>query len=444
MSDQRDLEREIAEEDEVRAILRSTDQSIIVPPFTEVARRAESHRTVSPGLALAATALVVVVIVAGIGALRNAASTGVSSVSSDATLPPFSASTIPGSSSGAAIPTLSAQPGLRPEFAVIYDGIRQGYAKGSAPLVRREGETNIAVGELAPSFFEQFIGAVSPDGRRAIYFAQRQGEPWTLYLLDGAKPNDQRVLKTMPGEIPSGTPVWSSDGGIAYVVLDEGANQGVTPKYSAIRTLDISTGTVAEIARVNDGSAYSVVGWDRTHATVAAVLAPDRAPATKYLVFSGSGPRSWTLDGQYSMYAANSGDVAGTRCDASTKECSLWTWTLDDFGSRVDRKVGSNLSVIGWRDGTGELVLLTGAPGAVPDRVALWSASRGLRSIARVSGSGYSRPFLRADGSAVIVQASQTQALIVDLADGIVSPFPLHSPNAQFEPNRLRASIRIG
>ena len=76
-----------------------------------------------------------------------------------------------------ATPAATPAPGvLKPDFGVIYDGIRQGYDKGSAPLLRREGEMNTAVGELAPSFFNHFIGAVSTDGRRAAYFAQREGQ----------------------------------------------------------------------------------------------------------------------------------------------------------------------------------------------------------------------------------------------------------------------------
>jgi hypothetical protein len=449
MSDRGDFEREIAEEDQVSSILRGSDRPATIPPFADVVRRAERHQSVGPGFALAVAALLVVLIVAGIGALRTPAEPGVSSGSAS---PPGSPAVPSATGSLSTVPTASplstTQAGgpLRAEFAVIYDGVRQGYDKGSAPLVRREGETNFAVGELAPSFFNQFIGAVSPDGRRAVYFAQREGQPWTLYLLDGAKPNDQRVLKPIPGEIPNGFPLWSSDGGgVAYVVLDEGANQGVKPKYSAIRTLDLVSGAVTETARASDGSSYSVVGWERASSTLAAVISPYAAPATSYLVFSPSGPKTWTLDGQYSMYAAPNGrDVAGVRCDAPMKECSLWTWTLDDFGSKVDRKLGSNLSIISWRPGTNELGLLVGNANTVPDQIELWSLGGAPRFVAQIRGAAFGRPFFRADGSALIVQTSQTGASLVDLVNIAVSTFPLHSPEAQGESNRLRASIRVG
>jgi hypothetical protein len=452
MSGSRDFEREIAEEDELTSILRASEPAATIPPFADIVRRAERHQSVSPGVMLAAAALVVVVFVAAIGALRSPADPGVSTASEKPTLSPSPAAPSPTPTvSATPAPSSSAPAGaaLRPELGVIYDGVRQGYEKGSAPLVRREGETHFAVGELAPSFFNQFMGSVSPDGRRAVYFAQRQGQPWTLYLLDATtNPNDQRVVRTIPDEIPAEPPLWSFDGnGIAFVVMDSGANQGVKPKYTALRTLDLASGTVTEIARVEDGSHYSVVGWDRASSTVAAVLYPYGAAATKYLVFAPSGLKSWTLDGVYSMAASPSGrDVAGVRCDRQgSGACTLWIWSLVDFGSKTDQNLGPNLSVtsLGWRPGTSELGLLVGAVGASADRIELWSASGGRRFLAQVRGADYGRPFFRADASALIVQTSQTEASLVDLASGGVSSFPLHEPEAPLGSNRIRASIRL-
>jgi hypothetical protein len=451
MSDPRDFEREIAEEDELTSILRAADRTT-VPPFADVLRRAERHQNVSPGLALAAAALVVVVFVAAIGALRTPADPGVSTASEKPTASgsPAAPSPTPVISGSPAPTSGPAGVALRPDLAVIYDGIRQGWEKGSAPLVRREGETHVAVGELAPSFSNQFRGSVSPDGRRAMYFAQRQGQPWALYLLDGStNPNDQRLIRTIPDEIPAGPPVWSFDGnGVAFVVMDSGANQGVKPKFAALRTLDLASGTVTEVRRVEDGSSYSVVGWDRARSILAAVISPYAAAATQYLVVAPSGSKLWTLDGEYSMSAAPNGrDVAGVRCDrVGGGSCALWMWDLDNFASKVDQNLGPGLSLsgIGWRPGTSELGLTVGNVGAERDRIELWSASGGRRLLAQVRRADYSRPFFRADGSAVIVQTSQTEASILDLATGHVSPFPLHTPEAPSEPNRIRASIRLG
>ncbi len=176
--------------------------------------------------------------------------------------------------------------GLQPDFGFIYSGVRPGYGKGSAPVVRREGELSV-VAELAPSFFNGFTGAISPDGRLSAYFAQPQNKPWTLYLLDGARPNEQRELLTIPDDIPGGRPVWSPDGkGVAFVVLNKEANQGVKPLYSAIRTIDLASGAVTERARIEGGSHYEFVGWDRARSTLAATVAPDREAANTYVVIT--------------------------------------------------------------------------------------------------------------------------------------------------------------
>jgi hypothetical protein len=607
MSDREDLERDIAEEDQLFALLRHGGPRVAIPPFAEVVRRAETRRSVGPSLALAAAALLVVVAVAAIGALRPSSTPG-TAIASGSPAPPSSAVTsgcgeipagalvhapqagkwlrmsldavqptdaqtnqlrwlirfaVPAGAPGPATLTISGttSPGenavkiragdrlfqqvlgyelvepqqrsiaagevltiqpcstlvmvarmagplidgtfpysvtveniglpeggtitatldvrlsctnrtrtcgpvdaqstaaptstpvagvLKTDFGLIYDGVRQGWEKGSAPLVRREGETSFAVGELAPSFFNQFNGAISPDGRRAVYFAQRQGEPWALYLLDGAHPNDQRKLLALPigvpdGEIPGGPLVWSADGdGIAFVVLDAGANQGVTPKYSAIHTLDFSTGKVAELARVEGGSRYAIVGWDRARSTLAALLSPDRGPTSTYLVLSGAAQRTWPLDAVYAMAPSpDARDVAALRCDKDTGPCtSLWTWPLDDFGARTDQHIGSGLSLglIGWRPGTDELGLLVGTPNAAFDRIEVWSATGGTQVVYRGASE---RTFFRADGSAIF-SAGNGEAIVIDLSTGTVSPVPFPAPQQPYEIGRLRASIRLG
>lgn len=600
MSDRDDLERDMAEEDVLASILRPSDQPGSIPPFAEVARRAELHRQMSPAFALAAATALVLVVIAGIGGWR-AASTGagpsaspVPSATRDSSAsappcfaPPPAAALVGARASGqwlqtsldAVQPTdpqtnqlhwvlrfmvpqgapgpatvyasarisvsspndrqkilgyeitepqrsavgeseaLSVKPCnslvlvvrmagplidgtfpytiavekvdrpeggtvtesfdvrlacsnrthtcvvadaaatpvatptvvagvLNPEFAIIYDGVRQGWEKGSAPLVRREGQDYIAVGELAPSFFNKPNVAVAPDGRRAVYFAQRLNEPWALYLLDGARPNEQRVLATIPQEIPAGTLVWSGDGsGVAFVVLDEGANQGVIPKYSAVRTLDVSSRAVTEVGRVEGGSHYQLVGWDRSNGRLGAMVVPHGEAPRTYVVLSSAGNRSWNLEGAYSAVGAPNGrDVAAVVCQGPTRWCSFWTWKLEDFDTRVDQKFGSDLSmgIIGWRPGTGEVGVLVSSIGGGPSRIELWSAAAGRRVVfgpgERVSGDA----FFRADGSALVITLALDEAVVVDLASGRTSPLPLPAPQAPWVIGRPRASIRLG
>lgn len=347
--------------------------------------------------------------------------------------------------SATATPGATAVPGvLAPDFAVIYDGVRTGLEKGSAPQVRREGETR-AVGELAPSFFNQFNGAVSPDGRRAVYFATGAGS-WALYLLDGARPNEQRRLAEIRGEIPGGRPVWSGDGsGVAFTVLDESANQGVRPTYSALRTIEIATGEVRELARAPAGSAYAAVGWDRARSIIAATLHPHgQQTGTTYVAISSSGTRTWAMDAGYSIAASpRTHEVAGVRCEAA-RGCSLWLWPLGDFGSRRDLRVtASSLGLLGWRPGADEVALMVGSsdPGK-PGDIELVSSS-GARRVAYPLTTLSERPFFRADGRALIVPLRLDEAIVVDLASGLVSPLPLPAPLVPWELGRLAASIRL-
>jgi hypothetical protein len=599
MSGRDDFERDIAEEDEVSALLRSSDARSTVPPFSEVTRRAEEHRNVGPGLAFVAAALLVAVVVAGIGGWRAASTAPTSSPAPSPTLdasasgppcfapPPGTAlvgarpsgqwlqtsldavqptdpqtnqlrwvlrfmvpqgapapatvfararisvstpndrqhilgyeitepqqgavadsealsvkpcnslvlvvrmagplidgtfpytiavekvalpeggtvtesfdvrlacsnrtrSCVVADAAATAVPTPAPVAGvLKPDFGIIYNGVRTGWEKGSAPLVRREGEATFAVGELAPSYFNQFGGAVTPDGRRAAYFAQRQNEPWAMFLIDGARPNEQRLLRTFPDDLPAAGPVWSADGdAVAFVVINREANQGVKPNYSAIRTLDLVTGVVTELARVTDGSGYTIVGWDRANGRLAAMIAPHGQAPTTYVVFSGTGKREWTLEGGYSAVAAPNGrDVAAILCQGPTIGCSFWTWKLEDFDTRVDQKFGPGLSMgmIGWRPGTDDVgVFVTSITGGGPGRIELWSAAAGRRVVFGPSDRVAGDAFFRADGSALVLTLALDEAVVVDLASGRTSPLPLPTPQAPWEIGRMRASIRLG
>jgi hypothetical protein len=351
-----------------------------------------------------------------------------------------------------ASPTPTATPNaalLKPSFGVIYSGVRQGYAAGLSMQVRREGETKTAVGELAPSYFNQWNGAVAPDGRRAVYFAQPQSGAWTLYLFDGAKPTEQRALLTLPGEVGF-QPMWSGDGaGVAFTVIDQ-LGYGATPAYSAIRTLDLASGLVTERARITGGSAYTLVGWDRANATLAATIVPhaDQGPLM-YVVLSGTTQRTWTLDARYSAVASpDARDVVGVKCEGLQIGCSLWTWKLGDFDTRVDRKIGTGLSVgiIGWRPGTNEVALqISGITATVGLSIELWSASAGSRHVVYASSASFDNgSFFRADGTALIVVTEANQAFVVDLVSARTTQLPVPAPDPAFEIGRPSASVRLG
>jgi hypothetical protein len=345
------------------------------------------------------------------------------------------------------VPTATPVAGvLDPDFGVIYWGVRTGFEKGSAPQVRREGETT-ALGELAPSYFNQFHGSVSPDGRRAAYFATGESGPQGLYLLDGSRPSEQRRLISIPGEISYSRPVWSADGtGVVFTVADEGATQGVRAKYAALRTLDIASGAVSEVARVEGGDSYGVVGWDRAGGTLAYVQQAHGEPAKTYIARTASGVRAWTIERPYAMSVSpDAREVAAVECTSSTA-CSVVTWKLGDFGTKTQRQLGSGLSVsvVGWRAASSELVLVLGGSDATSaKRVAVLSFTTGaLRDVYQLGTRLPSAVFLRADGAAIIVTLAD-EIVVVDLASGKSSPLPLPTPREPYEVGRAAASIRL-
>jgi len=371
-----------------------------------------------------------------------------------------SASPSPNPSTATASATLTASPQLtvvpatpnaallKPGFGVIYWGAGPGWEPGSAPQIRPEGRTT-TVGELTGSYFNQFHGTVSPDGRGAIYAAQPDPSgPWGYYLLDGSKPTEQRRLLALPNENP-GAVLWSADmSAIAFTAQDAGATQGVIPKYDSIRTLDLATGAVRELARITDGSYYQLVGWDKSAGTLAAQILPYPPAAGKkstYLVIGPSGTKSLAVDGPSAYAASPDGrTVVGLQCAVATG-CSLWTWPLADYGARADQRLpaGLSLNVIGFRPGTNDLGLtafeLNGSSGGI----ALWSAPAGLRTVYQIPAGRFpSGPwFFRADGSAVIVNFGIGEVLVIDIETAQSTRLPL--PDAQTSYSRSAGSIRL-
>jgi len=339
---------------------------------------------------------------------------------------------------------------LKPNFGVIYWGTEQGFEPALAPKIRREGETT-TLAQLAGEFFNQFHGAVAPSGRRAVYRAEPTNGLWTLYLLDGAKPTEQRKLLELPGEIPTEI-MWSGDEtAVAFTVEDAGAVQGVPPKYDAIRALDLATGRVSEVARISSGSYYRLVGWDGATGTIA-WIEPNGA-AGSYVIRDSSGTRSTRLDAAWTMLASpDARTVIGFRCDGQGTNCAAWAWPIGNLAARADQHLGTGLAVapIAWRPGSDDIGLLVGTPAAssahllMPDHVELWSPTKGRRTIhSFVNGNTPPGPcFFRADGSAFFVPGYGT-AVVVDLASGATSALPFPVATGPYDKPFPSASIRL-
>lgn len=453
MSEKDDLDRDIREEDELRGLLRTSERTSI-PPFASVAARARRRSVPLGAIAAVAAAVLITAVVTVVAPLATPGAPPSASPASSSSPGTAASPSVSPSASGTPASTATGAALLKPGFGVIYQGVRSGWDPGSAQQIRREGDTDRSVGELAGSFFNQFHGAVTPDGRRAVYPAQDLGGPWVLYLLDGAKPTEQKRLLTLPDEIP-GSLIWSSDmTGIAFTAQDSGATQGVTPKYDSIRTLDLATGVVRELARITDGSNYQIVGWDRSTGTLAAAVVPYPSPASRgsdvsktgsYIVIGPSGTKNVPLDGPSpALSSADARVVYGLRCDGNPASCSLWTWPLADYGARVDRQVASGLSlaIFGARPGSDEigLTVYSGSGASIEGQIALWSPSSGLRTVYRFpqGRSPGSRPFFRADGTGIFLELGIDENVVVDLPSGATTPLPGATSSG-----RIEASIRL-
>ena len=455
MSDKSDLERDIREEDELRALLGTRERTSI-PPFASLAARA--HRRSVPFGAIAAVAAGVVITAVGLSlvfppatpaAVPSASASPTASSSAGAVASPSAGPSASGSPTTTPAPTPSLGAAvLKPGFGVIYWGPRQGWEPGSGPQILPEGRT-ASVGELAQSYFNQFHGTVSPDGRRAIYAAQPDlNGPWGYYLLDGSKPTEQRRLLALTNEIP-GPLLWSADmSAIAFTAQDSAATQGVIPKYDSIRTLDLATGAVRELARITDGSYYQLVGWDKANGTLVAQInpyPPVEGKKSTYLVIGPSGTKTTPVDGP-SAYATSpdARTVVGLQCAAATA-CSLWTWPLADYGARTDQHLPAGLSLgadVSFRPGTNDIGLSVSEQNSTSARIALWSASAGLRTVYQFpAGRSAGTWFFRADGSAVIAHLGAGEDLVIDIASGQSTRLPMFDSQTSY--SNSAASIRL-
>jgi hypothetical protein len=73
MSDRQDIAREIAEEDELSELLRPSDRGLVIPPFSDVVRRAQ-RRQPTVGFVLATAAALLIAVAASVGMWRAATS----------------------------------------------------------------------------------------------------------------------------------------------------------------------------------------------------------------------------------------------------------------------------------------------------------------------------------------------------------------------------------
>ena len=269
--------------------------------------------------------------------------------------------------------------------------------------------------------------AVSPDGKRvAILRTSETGQG--IITFTTAKPDEITSVMDMAGtgENVVGPPAWAADGSDSLLIgiLKPGALTGVAPPpaYSALRSVDVKTQKVIEVARTTNGFVLVPVVWHPGAGVAVAYETGDGGFAVNYLVIQGPQvartPFGATVGG-----GTLAGNQDGTRVAAiyGSPGATVHWWPYDRFDQQTELKpaVGDGAYRASWRGGRDELVVATG-PAATPPstnmRVEVWGSQGGRRVVRDTGGVA----LVRVDGTAVLSFDYQ----LVDLTTGATTPVP--------------------
>lgn len=374
-----------------------------------------------PGVVFAgATALAVLALVVALNTLRAPDATPLASPS----ITPLPSST-PGAT-GSPDATATAAP-LRP------DG-RHGFLSqtGQGRVVLRTEQDATPVAELSA-----FSGvAVSPDGHRlALFRTSQTGQQ--LVWGQSTRIGEARLVVDLAGSGEFGTSLaWAADNSnsLAFTVVRPGAQQGVEPPplYSALRSVDLETGAVRELARTTNEFVLVPLVWrPRDNIAVAFETGPGGF-AYSYVVVRGTQLDRTVFDRNETPLGLQA-DREGARIlglfgRPNEKFLRWWTWDRPDQPRDMRAQPGEGVFRAAWRPGSDEIgvEVLSSAPRQTParGRVELWSVAADVRRV--VAGEGGFELF-RTDGTAAIGlrgTAPTFEIVLIDLATGATTPIP--------------------
>ncbi|MGH2450497.1 MAG: hypothetical protein ACRDGE_04350 [Candidatus Limnocylindria bacterium] len=394
-------------ENEVRAGIRRDLRSLGVRPYAHY--RAGAHERLRPRLrplrvagALASgVALVLLAVVLG---------SALADVRRDA-----AASPTPGPTATAASPT--------PEASLVLDaryGIVMVSTEGSSLVIRSETDAQaIATPGIDDPFGTASVTrrlAVSPDGRRLAFWEASEDGGNSLQLWDAARPDRTTTLLTSSSGEAGTRVVWAPDGEgllLSFVSLGPRPAIGAPPLYAVLRTLDIASGELTEVARA-ELTNFAPVAWDRERQIGGAVEFGGGGFATAYLVIR---------DGQASRTSFSDQVVADTVIGSPNAR-----WVLATFGDReivawpIDEPErvtelpsdGEGVAPLGWLPGSTRVILREGQ-GVQESPLFLWDVTTGDRM--QIGTTRYTA-LPRADGTALYVTDERGATSVLDLASG--------------------------
>jgi hypothetical protein len=385
---------------------------------------------------LATLAIVVLILVAGVGVLYAVRSQE----------PPTRVFVAPTSTTPTSSPTPAASvaPSPSPTAAA---GDRYGYIFNTPRdriVVRRERDA-------APVFELAGVGpAVSADGKRLAYWrttlnvsALSDAMPggMDLRVLEVANPTSDRSVFTVSAQTLGGEVVWSNDGqGLLVATYSREIIGGFPAQYDVLM-LDLTStppSTRTAAAPVPQGSVYHPVAWDRPGQVAAAfVTGAGGGFATEYVTWNGNAAspfaRASLRGGSVSSASADAKLVLGFTLDANGV-AQRRVWPIGDMSkAEAVPSPGLDWGPSSWRPGPTapyELIWTVGAradqvrslelvPYGTVSSTTLYTAAGGGQRMAFVS--------VRPDGSGVLISEEtsrlnadpptpSTRLLVVDVA----------------------------
>jgi hypothetical protein len=266
---------------------------------------------------------------------------------------------------------------------------------------------------------------VSADGTQLAYLSLTS--PRQLRVRAPSSSTERVVLTFADAENVVGL-AWSSDGaGIAFGV-GAGADVGPGSPDATLRTVEVSTGATAVIARRTDGRIYRPIAWDRAAKLVAAAESGAGGFMSAYILvdLSQDPPRATSSAVQGRAAIGRASSDAKFILATDTDSPGLRWWPLADYAAA---KVVPRASLGGaaWKPGTSQMAWIEGPGGSAgptptaESELVLYDVRTGTRtSVAKALGlTGSFVKDFRPDGSAAILAAqSAGDVTVLELASG--------------------------
>ncbi len=387
-----------------KARWRATDRHLGVPSATVPHVHAPIHRPRAPAAAVLGAA-----ILASCASVPNVSATP--AVNASATLV-----SSPAPTASPPLPTAAAP--LSDRYGVLVD-VKSGY-------VRSETDPR-TLATLSAGDDPAFHGAVSPDGRALAYWeTSPTAGARVLWLLERI-PGRPRALLTLPetevaATSTGGGVAWSSDGTGLLIAVNSrdyvpSPVVDAPPLYTTLRQVDVSTGSVREIARKEPGHPFFPIAWDRPRGISAAVQwGPGGFTMGYFTVRDGAAPVGAALPATslpIALQAARDASRVLMRTFFADGPRAVYVWPLADPAQRMALEPVGNERVVAamWRNEREIVVSLSATADARDaDRLEVWPLEGPRRVVLR---GQHRLDAVRPDGTAAI-----TSVGVVDLTTG--------------------------